>query len=95
MESANQNHLTFTWNDIVPECAAVRYTVRSTNCGICPDTTTHNSASCNHFQVSTIGNLCLFAIRSEFCPGHTMYQIIGNMSDHIQVTLKGKQHYLL
>ena len=96
LESANQNYLTFSWNDIVPECAAVRYTVRSTaNCGICPDITAHNSASCNHFQVSTTGNLCSFAVQSEFCHGHTTYRAIGSRSAHIQVTLKGihKQYY--
>ena len=89
LESADQNHLIFNWNDIVPACAAVHYTVRSTGCGICLDTTAHNSASCNHFQVSTTGNLCTFAVQSEFCHEYTTYRTIGSISDHIQVILKG------
>ena len=90
LESANKDHLIFTWNHIAPECAAIRYTIISADeCGICPDTTAHNSASCNHFQASANGNLCSFALQSEFCPGH-VHRTIGNMSDPIRVTLKGE-----
>ena len=57
--------------------------------GKCPDTTTHNSATCSEFPVTTNGTLCVFAIQSEFCPGHAMHRTIGNISDRINVALKG------
>ena len=89
LERANEEYLTFIWDPIAPKCTAIRYIITSTECGKCPDTTTHNSVICNEFPVTTNGTLCVFALQSEFCPGHAMYQTIGNMSDRINVTLKG------
>ena len=97
------HHLEFIWKGrmkstshllgtLAPECTALWYIITFTDCGKCPDTTTHNSAICNEFSTSTNGTLCVFAIQSELCPGHIVYQTIGDMSSQIHVTLKGIRH---
>ena len=84
LDSATPEQLTFTWNPVVPNCAAIHYNILAHNCGICPSTTTHNMAVCH--GIDTFGNLtCSFIVQNV----RSCDNVTGNMSSVLTVILKG------
>ena len=76
--------LTFSWNSVAPNCAAIHYNIFAQDCGICPGTTSHNTVVCHDMEI--IGKvICSFAVQIvRSCDG-----AVGNTSNSIQVMLKG------
>ena len=73
----SQQQLTFTWSPVVPDCPAIHYNILASNCGSCPTTTNHTTATC--IDIPTIGSTsCNFAIQAVVCGN-----ISGNTSDPI------------
>ena len=86
LTSIDQYHfITFSWIPITPECSAFHYRIFTTNCGICPSVTVHNTVTCVLDHVSSNIQLCSFAVQSVFCGDATT----GNISEPIQVAFKG------
>lgn len=85
--SANPDQLTFAWNPVAQECSAFHYNIFAYNCGDCPSRTHHDTAACSDYSVSTQVVTCLFFLQTVFCEDGS----IGNMSNPLEVTLKGNQ----
>ena len=81
-----QGVLTFSWSSYGPECTSVFYGI-SSNCGSCPNSTYATSVNCSVLEQllsSDIELTCSFSVHSEIC-GY-----VGQLSDPVVVTLKGK-----
>ena len=82
--SASPHQLTFSWNPVAPNCAAIHYNILEQNCGRCPSTTQHNRVVCHDMDVGQ--NLtCSFVVQNfRTCDG-----VAGNMSIPVNITLQG------
>ena len=86
--SASTNSLTFKWSSVSTNCSAVHYIIES-DCGSCPNTASLTSVDCSIMPIST-SRSCAFAVKSVVCGN-----IIGNSSNRVFVTLKGKANVIL
>ena len=73
------NQLTFDWNPVAPDCQAVEYHIRASNCGSCPITTNNTSVTCTDV---TSDGLCIFFVETVVCGS-----IITNQNDTLNITL--------
>ncbi len=89
--NAAPDQLTFSWDPVAPNCAAIHYNILAQDCGICPSTTQHNTVVCHDMQVGQ--NLtCSFVVQNF----RTCDVVAGNISIPVNVMLKGyNQIYLL
>ena len=72
-------HLTFSWSPVAPDCPAIHYNILASNCGSCPTTTNHTTATCTDVPPENI--VCTFAIQPVMCGS-----LVGNKSDPVSVT---------
>lgn len=82
--SAHQ--LTFNWSIVTSNCSAVTYGITSSNCGRCPEYTSHNVASCYRTPIIYYygQTQCYFSVRTNVCNN-----IVGDLSETLHVVLKG------
>ena len=57
--------LTFSWGPVAPDCPVVSYNILASNCGSCPTTTNHTTATCT--DVPTDAKECTFAVQIVVC----------------------------
>ena len=86
LENANRANLIFSWNSVYPSCPSLHYHVRTTNCGTCSMNVDSTTVLCDSFNVSADLQVCSIAIQRR-CGDN----IIGNMSDILQVIWKGEE----
>ena len=79
---ASPIRLTFQWGQVSSSCTAIQYRIIATDCGRCPGTTPHTTASCSGISVD--GHQCRFALQAITCAN-----IVGNESRTVGVTLRG------
>ena len=72
MTDCPESHLFFTWSQAVSHCSPLRYFITTSNCGSCPNTTTHNNISCTN--APTDGSMCNITIQAEVHEDVTSYQ---------------------
>ena len=84
LTSAAPRQLTFSWDPVAPNCAAIHYNILAQNCGICPSATQHNTVVCHDMEVDQ--NLtCSFVVQNfRTCDG-----VAGRMSIPVSIMLKG------
>lgn len=87
--SVNQYQLTFAWSEVDrdSECSAFHYRIFAHNCGTCLNNTQRNMVACTDYRITTFETVCSFSLQTVFCNDATT----GNMSEPIQVILKGEQ----
>ena len=80
--------MTFAWNEVDhdSECSAIHYRIFALNCGTCLNNTRRNTTVCTNYRQTALGKICSFSVQTIFCDNATA----GNMSEPIQVVLKGK-----
>ena len=78
--------LIFHWNPVFPECQHVTYSITSSNCGDCLNTSS-TSVTCSNFNVSTNATVCTLTVRSIVCAN-----IVGDEATSVNVFLKGIQY---
>ena len=76
----------FHWNPVFPECQHVTYSITSSNCGDCLNTSS-TSVTCSNFNVSTNATICTLTVRSIVCAN-----IVGDEATSVSVLLKGIQY---
>ena len=81
---AAPQQLTFSWNPVAPNCAAIHYNILTQNCGNCPSSTPHTTVVCHDMNVGA-DLTCSFVVQNV----RTCDDITGNMSDPVKVHLKG------
>ena len=64
--------ITFSWSPVAPDCPSIHYNVLASNCGSCPTTTNHTTATCT--DVPSDG-MCTRAVETVVCRN-----ITGNQS---------------
>ena len=84
-------HLTFSWNQSLlnyppwrpldGSCSTI-YNVITSNCGICPNSTTLTSTTCTNITID--GRICSLAIQTVVCGN-----IVGHRSNSVMTPLKG------
>ena len=57
--------LGFTWSPAAPNCLAIYYNILASNCGSCPTTTNHTTATCTDVPIN--GSMCLFMVQPVVC----------------------------
>ena len=84
LSTVNAHQLTFRWDPVAPNCAAIHYNILDQNCGICPITTDHNRVVCHDMEVDR--NLtCIFVVENfRACD-----DVAGDRSIPMNITLKG------
>ena len=62
-----QSDLAFNWSTVAPNYSqtAIHYSIFASNCGSCPNTTTHTTVTCT--DVPTDGNMCTFELQTVVC----------------------------
>jgi hypothetical protein len=92
LASVNQHQLIFAWNevDLDSECLAIHYKTFALNCGSCLSNTYRNTTVCTNYRQTALGRICSFSVQTVFCDNATA----GNISEPIQVVLKGEYIYL-
>ena len=65
IDSSAQDSLVFSWNSSFSNCSAIHYNILASNCGSCPTTTNHTTATCT--DVSTDGSVCNFTVQTIVC----------------------------
>ena len=85
----NSSQLTFQWSPVQSSCPSLRYLITSSDCGSCPNVTNNVTAVCSLSGVLAEHQtqVCEFAIQTVVCTG-----IVGNLSQKVSVTLRGKHH---
>ena len=79
-------HLTISWNQSSINCFTQgNYIITSVgNCGVCPNSSEHTvTVTCTNMPID--GQTCTFIVQTKECGS-----IVGNRSDPLQVTLRGK-----
>ena len=78
--------LTFAWSRVLPDCSAIHYNIKASNCGSCPTTTNHvhTNVTCN--DVPTNGSVCTFAVQTVLCGN-----VIGNKSNSVSILVLNSQ----
>ena len=64
----DQGQITFNWREVADSCYSFDYVI-SSDCGICPPTTSATSATCTGLQLptETDGVVCSFSVSSRVC----------------------------
>ena len=75
--------LTFSWSPSTFSCFGLSYRIES-NCGICGNSSSTLFTTCFLNGSSTIDTTCSFAVATVICD-----DIVGNLSDPLNVTLRG------
>ena len=76
-------HLIFSWSPLALSCPSLSYIITSTtDCGICPNTSTKTSVTCNNITVS--GQTCSYYVQTKICGN-----LVGRKSQPLVVKLKG------
>ena len=89
LEDANSTFLNFSWTSVFPSCPSLYYNVRTTNCGACHSKDNSTIALCENLNVTADIQVCSIAVQRR-CGDN----ILGNVSDIFQVTLKGDVIYI-
>ena len=70
----------FEWSPVTVECPNIQYKINASNCGSCPTTTNHTTATCTN--IPTNGSRCTFAVQTIVCDN-----IFGDISEPVAVLL--------
>ena len=82
---ANSTSLSFSWDPVSPSCSTIFYNISSTNCGLCPQSTSSTSATCSIMeQLSSEATTCSFTLQSVACDN-----IASANGDTVTAILKG------
>ena len=79
------SQLKFIWNKPSTQCSSLGYIITTTNCGLCPNTTTDTYITCVLVNITSV-SVCTFSVQAEICG-----KLVGNMSEGVRVTLSPQQ----
>ena len=86
LEQANATHLKFSWEPVFPSCPPFKYNVHASNCGSCHDNVDSATTLCEN-SPSIVLQLCSIVVQPK------CNEAVGNVSDILQIVLKGKSRY--
>ena len=81
------NMAMFMWSPVLSNCSKVKYNIDHSNCGSCPNTTTHTNITCTHITSSTLLG-CMLTVQTVVCGN-----ISGDWSNKISLSEKGKTYF--
>ena len=61
----NSHQFTIEWDPAANNCPPVSYDIAATNCGVCPNTTSHTSVRCTNLTID--GRVCIMVIQTKAC----------------------------
>ena len=83
LRNVSKNQLVFTWDPVNVTCPDVRYNIESTNCGVCPSSTSLTTVTCTDLEIID-RQTCVFGVSTVTCSN------IDGARDSIEVQLEGK-----
>ena len=86
-----EQSLKFTWNSLIfskINCSAIHYDILTQNCGNCPTTTNHTTATCT--DVPTGDGMCSFTVQILVCNNY-----VGSANDSVPLMTAGSHLALL
>ena len=86
LEETNETHLNFSWDPLLPSCPPLSYRVHTINCGTCSRNANTSTVLCEISKPLTETHVCSIAVQAR------CNDVIGRMSDILQVTLYGKSY---
>jgi hypothetical protein len=84
----NPKEITFSWSPVATDCPSIQYNILASNCGSCPNTTNHTTATCT--DLPSDGSVCTLAVETVVCgniTGNQSKPLSFNISDTLHVTV--------
>ena len=82
LKNVNSSQLTFQWSPVSSTCHAIHYLISASNCGHCPNITSHAMATCAGMFRGI--QVCSFTVQTVVCDN-----ITGNESGEVMAMLRG------